>query len=131
MASTLRKTIAKPGRFSGSRIEEIQLRQAIDTGSGDPSSLHLTSKQVETVRRAAAVAGQSSEEFIVSAVLQAAEAALAPPAPHPLEKVFGIFKDEPLMEDLMNSIRQDRQAGIEAFEKQAQEEARQEKAQSG
>ena len=132
MASTLKKIRAKTGRFSGSRIEEVQLRQVIDTSSSNQlSSLHLSFEQAETVRRAAAVARQSLEEFTVSAVLQAAAAVLAPPATHPLDKVFGIFKDEPLMEDLMNRIRQDRQAEIEIFEKQAQEEAQLQEVQSG
>ncbi len=36
------------------------------------------------------------------------------PAEHPLEKVFGIFKDEPLMDALMERVREDRHAECEA-----------------
>ena len=80
MAFTLKKTRAKTGRFSGSRIEEVQLRQAINTSLSDQlSSLRLTFEQAETVRRAAAAEGQTLDEFMVSALLRAADLVLTPP----------------------------------------------------
>ncbi len=35
-------------------------------------------------------------------------------ANHPLDKVFGIFQDEPLMDALMERVREDRRAECEA-----------------
>ncbi len=76
-------------------------------------SLRLTPAQMTTVQNAAAAEGQTLDEFMVSALLRAADLVLTPPPPvNPLDKVIGIFKDEPLMEDLMKRIRKDRRREI-------------------
>lgn len=85
-------------------------------------SIPLNQDQQERLERAALVTGQSLEGFAASALLRAAEDALSPPADNPLDKIIGIFKDEPLMDDLMERIRRDRQAEIEAYEREAQAE---------
>ena len=77
-------------------------------------------EQVEKLERAASATGQSLETWAASALLRAADAAVTPttpptqPAEHPLDKVFGIFKDEPLMDALMERVREDRRAECEA-----------------
>ena len=42
--------------------------------------------------------------------------AVRPPNPHPLDSVIGIFRDEPLMDALMERVRQDRRAEQDASE---------------
>ena len=87
-------------------------------------SIPLDRDQQERLERAALMAGQSLEGFAATALLRAADAALTPPPPadNPLDKVIGIFKDEPLMDELMERIRRDRQAEIEAYAREAQAE---------
>jgi len=77
-------------------------------------SLCLSSAQMIKLQHAAATEGQFLDEFMVSALLRAADMILTPPPlVDSLDKVFGIFKDEPLMEDLMERIREDRRREIE------------------
>lgn len=87
-------------------------------------NIPVTEDQRERLERAARATGQSIEGFAASALLRAADAALTPlpPADNPLDKVIGIFKDEPLMDELMERIRRDRQAEIEAYAMEAQAE---------
>ncbi len=102
-------------------------REVIPQAAQSPS-LRLTSAQMTTLQHAAVAEGQTLDEFMVSALLRAADAVLtAPPLVNPLDKVIGIFKDEPLMEDLMNRIRRDRQEQIDALDAEIEAE---EKAQS-
>ncbi len=88
------------------------------TSSAAPS-LRLTPAQMTTLRHAAAAEGQTLDEFMVSALLRAADAILTPPPLatkiDPLDRVAGIFKDEPLMEELMERIREDRRREIALF----------------
>lgn len=88
-------------------------------------SIRLDREQREKLAQAAQATGQSLDEFAAAALLRAVEDALSPPA-DPLDKIIGIFKDEPLMDELMERIRRDRQAEIEAYaiEAQAEEQSR-------
>lgn len=95
------------------------LEREATTYAAQSPSLRLTSAQMTKLQHAAAAEGQSLDEFMVSALLRAAEAILTPlPLVDPLDKVFGIFKDEPLMEDLMERIREDRRCEIALLEKE-------------
>ena len=93
-----------------------------------PLTIRLSREQRQTLERAAQASGQSLDEFAASALLSAADAALTASLPlseesDPLDRVFGIFKDEPLMDALMERIRADRRIEIAAFEAEAAREA--------
>ena len=102
-----------------------------------PLTIRLSRAQRQNLERAAEASGQSLDDFAASALLGAAEDALngpsprpaspqADPAGHPLDKIIGIFKDEPLMEDLMERIRADRRLEIAAIESEIAAEERKE-----
>jgi len=78
--------------------------------------IRLSREQAERLERAALATGQSLESFAASALLREADAVLTqrPRAAKSLDGVLGIFKDEPLMEALMERIREDRRAEIES-----------------
>lgn len=83
--------------------------------------IRLSREQAERLERAALATGQSLAGFAASALLRAAEDALnhsSPATPpidsDPLDRVAGIFKDEPLMDALMERIREDRRREIGA-----------------
>jgi len=89
----------------------------------------ISREQEEALTRAAFQAGQSLEEFAASALMRAAEAVLHPAPPaipraqsDPLDSIFGIFKDEPLLDALMERIHQEQQRGIEQFRLEAEAE---------
>ena len=94
-------------------------------------TLPLNQDQRDRLERAALATGQSLESFAVSALLRAAEDALIRSYPtalstesDPLDRIAGIFKDEPLMDALMERIREDRRVEIEAIEAEIEAEAR-------
>ena len=82
----------------------------------------LGREQQEKLAQAAQVTGQSLDEFAAAALLRAADAALTSPTAlvwppiRSLDSVLGIFNDEPLMDALMEHIREDRRVEIEAIE---------------
>ena len=78
------------------------LEREFDTGTEHTLGRGTAGK----LERAASVRGQSLNEFAVSALLRAAD--------DPLDRVIGIFQDEPLMDALMERVRADRHAEIEA-----------------
>ncbi len=74
----------------------------------------LTEAQAATLRQAATASGQSMEEFAAIVLASATAATLmsngnqiVPPAKS-FASVLGIFRDEPLMDDLMERIREER-----------------------
>ena len=91
--------------------------------------VRLTQEQAAKLRQAASANGQSVEEFVLSASLRAVEDALSPAFPvplpagrDPLDSIIGIFKDEPLMDALMERIHEEQQRGIEQFRLEAEAE---------
>ena len=92
--------------------------------------IRLSYEQVDRLEQAAALTGQSLDEFAATALARAADAALTSPTAHvrppvrSLDSVLGIFKDEPLMDALMERIREDRRVEIEAIEAEIEAEAR-------
>ena len=97
-------------------------------------TVRLAEAQAAKLGQAAAAQGQSIEDFIVSASVRAADAPreslVLPAGRDPLDSIFGIFKDEPLMEALMERIHADQRREIEQFwlEAEAEEVAEQAKA---
>lgn len=91
-------------------------------------TLTLSGNLHEKVEQAALASGQTVSNFIVSSLRQAAEAALTPGASQVLPpaksfaSVLGIFKDEPLLDALMERIHEEQRLGIEQF--RAEEAAR-------
>jgi hypothetical protein len=88
-----------------------------------PLNLSFTQEQRKKLESAALAAGQSLESFAASALLSAANETLTPSRRDigsaegdPLDRIAGIFRDEPLMDDLMERIREDRRVEIEAIE---------------
>ena len=84
-------------------------------------NIPLTQDQQARLERAARATGQSLEGFAASVLLRAAEDALSHFAvlsaeSDPLDRAAGIFKDEPLMDALMERVRADRRAAMEAEE---------------
>ncbi len=77
-------------------------------------SLRLNREQQSALREAASAAGQSLEDFATTTLLNAADAALIAQTGHPLDKIIGIFEHEPLMDALMERIREDRHVEIKA-----------------
>ena len=79
-------------------------------------SIRLSREQADRLERAALATGQSLAGFATSALLREADTGLTrrPRSGDPLDKVMGIFKDEPLMDALMERIREDRRREIEA-----------------
>lgn len=84
--------------------------------------VRLTEAQAAKLGQAAEAKSQSVEEFAAAAIRSAAEAAfvsshtqIVPPAKS-FASVLGIFRDEPLMEALMEQIHEERA-------KQAEQEA--------
>jgi uncharacterized protein (DUF1778 family) len=102
-------------------------------------SIQISREQEDTLTRAASQTGQSLEEFASSALLRAARDN-APSAAESFaqdiqwhqsiqgnkadkfQKIIGIFKDEPLMEALMERIREDRRVEIERFARETDAE---------
>ena len=90
-------------------------------------TVRLAEPQAAALRQAAAARGQSLAEFAVAALARAADAAPLPnesPALPPAKSfasVLGIFKDEPLMDSLMERIQENRarQAEQEAADQEA------------
>ena len=112
----------------------------------------ISREQEEALTRAASQTGQSLEEFAASALSRAAEESVSHELLHSIpkdiasaaeesfardvqwhqsmqgdqanrfDKIFGIFKDEPLMEALMERIREDRRVEIERFAREADAE---------
>ncbi len=82
-----------------------------------PLNISLTQEQRKKLERAALAAGQSLEDFALSSLLRAADRKMTPGASdnHPLDKIIGIFEDEPLMDELMERVRADRRLEIEAL----------------
>ncbi len=83
-------------------------------------SIRLSREQADRLEQAALATGQSLESFAASALLRAAEDALnrssrvaLPADSDPLDRVAGIFKDEPLMDALMERVREDRRRETE------------------
>jgi len=76
-------------------------------------SIRITQSQRKKVEQAANATGQSLDNFVASALIRAAEEALMQ-TPNPLDKVIGIFKNEPLMDSLMERVRKDRRIEMEA-----------------
>ncbi|MGI4787576.1 MAG: hypothetical protein ACRYFS_01855, partial [Janthinobacterium lividum] len=96
----------------------------------------LTEEQAAKLRQAAAALGQSVEEFAVTAIANAVQNSLTPVQPlpagyHRLDSIFGIFKDSPELDALMEHIHEEQRKGIEQFraEEAAEEAAEQAKAQ--
>ena len=84
-------------------------------------SIPLNQAQQERLERAALATGQSLESFAASALLRAADEALnrsrpavLPAGGDPLDRIAGIFKDEPLMDALMERVREDQRLEMEA-----------------
>ena len=79
----------------------------------------ISREQEDALARAAFQAGQSLEEFAAAALSRAAEAVLAPANVQPplpaksFASVLGIFRDEPLMEALMERIHKERRIQME------------------
>ena len=94
----------------------------------------LTEAQAATLRQAAEAKGQSLEDFVVSALVRAAEAPheglVLPAGGDPLDSIVGIFKDSPELDALMERIHEEQRQGIEQFrlEAEAEEAAEQAKA---
>lgn len=95
-----------------------------------PLNISLTQEQRKRLERAALAAGESLESFVASALLRAADETLPPSRRDivsaegdPLDRVAGIFRDEPLMDALMERIREDRRVEIEAIEAEIEAEA--------
>lgn len=112
---------------------------ALEHEAAAPFSLHFSVRldlpQQEKLARAAQVSGQTLDEFAASALLGAADEALASPARlplpqtgDPLDRIAGIFRNEPSMEELMGRIREDRRVEIAAIEAEIEAEARKEEA---
>jgi len=82
-------------------------------------SIPISREQEEALTRAASQTGQSLEEFAASALVRAAEAVLVPtdahvqPSVKSFASVLGIFRDEPLMEALMERIHEERRIQME------------------
>jgi len=82
-------------------------------------SIQLSREQEDALTRAASQAGQSVEDFAASALVRAAEAVLVPtdahvqPSVKSFASVLGIFRDEPLMEALMERIHEERRIQME------------------
>lgn len=96
-----------------------------------PLNLSFTQEQRKKLERAALAAGQSLDDFAASALLRAADETLTPSRRDilsakgdPLDRIAGIFKDEPLMDELMERIREDRRIEMEAIEAEIEAEAR-------
>jgi hypothetical protein len=72
------------------------------------------------------------EEFILSASVRAADAPheslVLPAGRDPLDGIIGIFKDEPLLDALMERIHENQRQGIEQFRLEAEVEEAMEQA---
>lgn len=79
-------------------------------------SVPLSQDQHERLEQAALATGQTLEGFSVSALLRAADMIMTsvPSDDNPLDKIIGIFEHEPLMDELMERVRADRQLEMEA-----------------
>ncbi len=79
-------------------------------------NISLNQEQREKLERAALATGQSLNDFALLALSHAADKALTPvPSDdNPLEKIIGIFEDEPLMDELMERVRADRRLEMQA-----------------
>ena len=112
-------------------IAEHEITQQEDIQS---VTVRLTEAQAATLRQAAEAKGQSLEDFVVFTSVRAADALreglVLPVGRDPLDSVVGIFKDEPLMDALMEHIHEEQRQGIEQFrlEAEAEEAAEQAKA---
>ncbi len=97
-------------------------------------TVRLAEAQAAALRQAAAAQGQSVEEFIVSALVYTADAALNPVSSTPplarrgpLDSLFGLMEFEPELDALMEHIHEEQRKGIEQF--RAEEAAEEAKAQ--
>ncbi len=93
-------------------------------------TLTLSGDLHEKMEQAALASGQTVGGFIVSSLRQAAESALTPiaslalPPAKCFASILGIFKDEPMLDDLMEHIHEQQRLGIEQFRaEEAAEEA--------
>lgn len=82
--------------------------------------VRLTEAQAIKLHQAASAKGQNVEEFVISASVHTAEDTLHPavslPAEHdPLDSIFGIFKDSPELDALMERIHEEQRSGIAQF----------------
>ena len=84
-----------------------------------PLSIALNQAQRKKLEAAAFAAGQTVPDFAASALIRAADTALTQ-IPDPLDKVIGIFRDEPLMDALMERVREDRRVEMEAERMEAE-----------
>lgn len=98
-------------------------------------TVRLTEAQATRTRQAAEAKKQSVEEFAATAIADAAQNFLSPTLPlpaghHRLDSIFGVFKDSPELDALMERIHEEQQQGIEQFrlEAEAEEAAEQAKA---
>lgn len=72
-----------------------------------PLSVNLTQGQREKLEQAAFSAGLSVPDFTAAALIQTVEI-------DPLERVIGVFQDEPLMDALIERVREDRRIEMNA-----------------
>lgn len=93
-------------------------------------TLTLSGDLHKKMEQAALASGQTVGDFIVSSLRRAAEAALTPtaspllPPARSFASILGIFKDEPMLDDLMEHIHEQQRLGIEQFRsEEAAEEA--------
>ncbi len=89
-------------------------------------TLTLSRDLHKKLEQAALASGQTVSGFVVSSLVHAAEAVLEPhstPPPFgsdPRDRIVGIFKDEPLMEALMERVREDRRVEIERISQEVE-----------
>ena len=92
-------------------------------------TVRLTEAQAAKLRQAAEAKGQSMEDFAATAIADAAQNFSRPTLPvpsghHRLDSIFGIFKDSPELDALMEHIHEEQRLGIEQFRaEEAAEEA--------
>ncbi len=107
--------------------QEVIEQEVIEQKAVREIRISISREQEEALTRAASQTGQSLEEFAASALSRAAEDVLNPTLPaaqterDPLDGIIGIFKDEPLLDALMERIHEDRRAAMEAEAKEAEE----------
>lgn len=96
MASTLKQTTPKQHNLTEVKLEEVDLRLG---------KLATAEKTATSTSAAESFANDVRWNHFMRADTE-----------DRLDKIIGIFKDEPLMEDLMERIREDRRREIETSE---------------
>ena len=89
-------------------------------------TVRLTKAQAAKLGKAAEANRQSVEDFVVAALIRAADPpleSLVSPAGHdPLDSIIGIFKESPELDALMERIHEGQRQEIEQFRLEAEAE---------